>query len=413
MASIKKAPTGKWRLRYRDPSGAPKMESFDRKVDAEARRDALGVAMRRGEYVDPAAGRQTVRAYSEQWQATRVHRESSAERLEVYLRRHILPHLGDRKIGQIRPSDVQAWVKQLEATLAPGTVENVYRAFSGMMRSAVRDRVITSSPCVEIELPERDGAEVIPPTVDEVDALLDAMPDRYRILAVLAAGAGLRLGEALGLTVDRVDFLRRQVRVDRQLVTISGKAPRFGPVKGKRGNRTTTRIVPLADAVLDALSAHLAAYPATPGVLLDDRGEEVQHGGLICTLEDGSPIRRNAFGHMWRRGPQKAAAFRYHDLRHHFASLLIAAGCSIKVVQQALGHASAKVTLDTYAHLWPESDDLTRAAVQSALGASVQRACNGLGSVSGDNALTRDFAATRGPRASSAATIEAPAPTCD
>ncbi len=59
--------------------------------------------------------------------------------------------------------------------------------------------------------------------------------------------------------------------------------------------------------------------------------------------------------------------FRYHDLRHHFASALIAGGCSVKVVQKALGHSSATVTVDTYSHFWPDSDDLTRAAVQAAL----------------------------------------------
>ncbi len=61
--------------------------------------------------------------------------------------------------------------------------------------------------------------------------------------------------------------------------------------------------------------------------------------------------------------------FRYHGLRHHFASALIAGSCSVKVVQKALGHASARETLDTYGHLWPDSEDLTRRAIDTALGA--------------------------------------------
>ncbi len=74
---------------------------------------------------------------------------------------------------------------------------------------------------------------------------------------------------------------------------------------------------------------------------------------------------------MWRQSVARAGlseAFRYHDLRHHFASVLIAGSCSVKVVQKTLGHASARETLDTYGHLWPDSDDLTRQAVDSALG---------------------------------------------
>ena len=63
--------------------------------------------------------------------------------------------------------------------------------------------------------------------------------------------------------------------------------------------------------------------------------------------------------------------FRYHDLRHYFASLLIASGTDVKVVQARLRHASAKTTLDTYGHLWPDSDESTRAAVDSAVTARV------------------------------------------
>ena len=67
----------------------------------------------------------------------------------------------------------------------------------------------------------------------------------------------------------------------------------------------------------------------------------------------------------------------HHDLRHHYASVLIAGGCSVKVVQKALGHAKASETLDTYSHLFPDGDDLTRAAVETALGATVSRSCHG------------------------------------
>jgi integrase len=61
--------------------------------------------------------------------------------------------------------------------------------------------------------------------------------------------------------------------------------------------------------------------------------------------------------------------FRYHDLRHHFASLLIASGADVKVVQHRLRHSSAKTTLDNYSHLWPDSDESTRTAVEQVLSA--------------------------------------------
>jgi integrase len=117
------------------------------------------------------------------------------------------------------------------------------------------------------------------------------------------------------------------------------------------------RTVPLADAVLEALAGHVAAFPPGPD-------------GLVVTYIDERPVRRNRFGAMWRQTCARAGlAFRYHDLRHHFASALIAGGCSVKVVQKALGHASARETLDTCGHLWPYSEDLTRRAIDAAFGA--------------------------------------------
>ncbi len=70
---------------------------------------------------------------------------------------------------------------------------------------------------------------------------------------------------------------------------------------------------------------------------------------------------------MWRETCARAGLeHRYHGLRHHFASVLIAGGCSVKAVQKALGHASASETLDVYSHLWPDGDDLTRRAIDAA-----------------------------------------------
>lgn len=154
------------------------------------------------------------------------------------------------------------------------------------------------------------------------------------------------------MTVDRIDFLRRQMRVDRQLVT-----PSRGNLNSRRPSHPRQLIVPLGDFVLECLAEHVRLWPPTTD-------------GFLVTYLDGRPVRRNRFGAMWRQSAARAGlptAFRYHDLRHHFASALIAGGCSVKVVQKVLGHASARETLDTYGHLWPDSDDLARHAIDSVL----------------------------------------------
>ncbi|HJY66544.1 MAG TPA: tyrosine-type recombinase/integrase, partial [Streptosporangiaceae bacterium] len=67
------------------------------------------------------------------------------------------------------------------------------------------------------------------------------------------------------------------------------------------------------------------------------------------------------------------ASFRYHDLRHYFASLLIASGADVKTVQARLRHASAKTTLDTYGHIWPDRDESTRTAVEAVIAARTEQ----------------------------------------
>jgi integrase len=145
-----------------------------------------------------------------------------------------------------------------------------------------------------------------------------------------------------------VDFLRRVLTVDRQLVALP--EPHLAPPKTKASHRT----LPLPDLVLDGLSRHLAVFSSD---------------GLVFSNERGDPIRRSVFSRVWRRAVGAAelqTGTSFHDLRHHYASLLIRHGESVKVVQARLGHASAAETLDTYSHLWPDSEDRTRAAVDTA-----------------------------------------------
>jgi integrase len=354
LASIDKRPDGRYRARWREyPGGPQRIRQFARKGDAERFLDAIRGDLARGVYVDPAGGRMLFRNYAEQWRAIQVHRAGTTAQIETYLRLHAYPTLGSRQMGAIRRSDIQGWVKDLTRVLAPGSVELVYRWVSTIFKAAVGDRLIAASPCIGITLPTRDDAEVVPLTVSEVEAMAAAVPDRYRALIVFAAGMGLRQGECFGLTVDRVDFLRRQVRVDRQLVSATRGVPEFGPPKSKAGFRT----VPMPEVVASTLAAHLVRY--RPGRF-----------GLVFTSRTGNPLRRNTLGEMWHRARRQAGLpewATFHDLRHFYASLLIERGCSVKAVQRRLGHQSAMETLDTYGHLWPDSDDETRDAVDHVL----------------------------------------------
>ena len=95
--------------------------------------------------------------------------------------------------------------------------------------------MMAASPCVRVALPKRASSKVMPLGAVDVEGLTAAVPERYRPPIVLAAGMGLRQAECFGLTVDRVEFLRRAARVDRQLVAVRGGVPEIGPPKTTAG----------------------------------------------------------------------------------------------------------------------------------------------------------------------------------
>jgi integrase len=355
MASIKRRGSS-WQATYRGPNGRERSKTFRLRVEAEGWVSDELSALRHGTWIDPTGGKVTFQAYGEQWRSVQIHRPSTAAQVETNLRRHVYPTLGERPIGAIRPSEIQAWVRGLAEGLEPSTVELVYRYAVAIFRAAVADRVIAQNPAFGIRLPKTEPKRIEPLGSEVVEAIIDAVPDRYRALVVLAAGTGLRQGECFGLTIDRIDFLRRQVTVDRQLVLLPGSGPVLGPPK----TQASYRAVPLPVVVLDALAAHVARYP-------------VGIDGFVFTNDVGQPIRRTRFSDVWRPAMKVAGApagTGFHALRHFYASLLIRHGESIKVVQARLGHASAAETLDTYSHLWPDSEDRTRAAVDEVLGAT-------------------------------------------
>jgi integrase len=368
MASIHKVPTG-WRARWRTPDGASRSQTFKRKIDAERHLTAVEHSKLTSTYIDPKAGRISFRKYAEAWRATQIHRPGTSTQLETNLRRHVYPRIGDRPIGAIRQSEIQALIKAMVAggpkqkPLAASTVGVVYAWVATIFKAAIADRVIAVTPCRAIRLPQVEDSEMVPIAVETVEALAQQMPERYRALIVLGAGTGMRISEALGLTNDRVDWLRRTVTVDRQLVGVTDNRPVFGPVKDKR-NRPRT--IPAPQSVIDALAGHVGQHGLGP----DD---------LLFVGPRKGPLRRTTFSDAWIAvaGPLGIPlGDGFHQLRHFYASVLIRAGESVKVVQKRLGHTSAQMTLDVYGHLWPEDDEQTRGAVDAVLGPRVSRMCH-------------------------------------
>ncbi len=365
----------RFRVRYTDPGGRERARLFERLVDAKKFDATTRADIARGAYIDPDAGRTTFKDYAEEWRANQIHADTTRLQIETLFRIHVYPVFGGRPLSTIRASHVQALVRGLSDTHAPATVLVVYRHITSVFLAAVADKVIPAMPYAKISLPEVEPARVEPLPVASVEAIRDSTALEYRVLVDIGAMAGLRQGEAFGLEVGHVDFLRRTLRVEQQLKTVPGQAPFLAPPK----TRKSRRLIPISKLLVDRLAAHLKAFPAVEVEIVDKTGREpvTRKVRLICTTSDDEPIRRAFYStSVWRPAIRRArieGSPTFHDLRHFFASALIAHGASVVQVQARLGHASANETLGTYSHLWPDDDDRTRQAIEDAFAPKLDR----------------------------------------
>lgn len=241
----------------------------------------------------------------------------------------------DVPLRSLRRSHIEGWVKGMVTRgLAPSTVHTRTNNVRAVLRGAVADRLMSSDPSIGVALPRRRRAQAAM-----------TLPTAAQVGAVLTSA-----GEAAGLRVEDIDFLRRTPPVTRQVQRagrgqVEIRAPKYG----------SERVVFLAPGLVDMLATHIAAH-------------RLENGGIF-TGEGDHPPHQNTVGHRWPTTIAAAgiAGLRLHDLRHFYASGLIASGCDVVTVQRALGHASATTTLSTYSHWWPTAEDRTRAAAQALL----------------------------------------------
>lgn len=351
MASIEKRPDGKYRARWREyPGGPQKTKHFDRKGDADRFLVDVQHQLFSDTYVDPNEARRVLLGdYGQRWMEMQPWRPSTRDRNESLFRRHVRPAFGDRPIGSLRSSELQAWATGLSKNLKPATVEGVVRFLRSLLNAAVDDRLIARSPAGGIRLAGEAGSMLVPLSVADVRSLAAAAPDELVAPLLVAAATGLRQGELFGLTEDRVAWLRRELVVDRQLLTPSTGPPLLGPCKTARSVRT----VPLADSTVKVLARHVERFGVAEGGFMFHR--------------NGRPLRRNRAADAFRATTAAAGvtARGWHDLRHHAASVLIAQGLGVTAVAATLGHSPAEC-LRTYAGWWPSEGDAIRAAVERA-----------------------------------------------
>jgi integrase len=230
----------------------------------------------------------------------------------------------------------------------------VFNTVNAVFRAAVRDRMIPHNPCEDAKLPQIPRKRIVPLSVGQVRQLAATISPRYRSLVLLGAATGLHPGELFGLQFRHIDLLHATVTVEQQIQQTTKHGVYVGPPKTARSYRT----VPLPKMAVQVLKEHLRDFPVA--------GPQ----SWLFTAPQGRPVVYTHFmDGAWRPACQKADIPKGtgpHALRHHYASLLIKNGESVKTVSERLGHTNTAMTLNIYTHLWPDSEERTRAAVDRA-----------------------------------------------
>lgn len=357
-----------YRVRWRAPDGRERNKTFKKKVEADRFCAVVSADLVRGQYVDPDAGKIPFETYAKKWIEAQTFEETTREAVELRMRLHAFPYLGDRFLSEVQPSTIQSWLRSLSG-LAPTYRKVVFANVSTVFTAAVDDELIPKNPCKapSVRKPRSDPKKLVPWTRDRVLAVRDKLPARYQLVVWLGAGLGLRQGEIFGLSPDDIDFEASEVHVRRQVKLFSNNRQVFGLPKGRK-----TRKVPLPDAVRDAITAYMTAYPprevALPWMVVDGKSTTVS---LLLTSREKKALGRNYFNtFLWRPALKSAGVPDLrengcHALRHFFASTALHEGETIKAVSEYLGHADPGFTLRTYTHLMEGSSERTKRAIDA------------------------------------------------
>lgn len=393
MAGIRKTPAGNWRAYYRDPSGRQVSKTFTTKREASTFVAQVASAATAGSYVSPHAGRVTFGEHARQWMESWNIEVTTTARDSSIMRTHVIAQWGTWPLSKIDHMSVQTWISGLGKRLAPATVAECRRLTSAVLRSAVRNRLISHNPCEGIRVPKRRTRDTDDQVISRPEfrgKLLPALPHRYRGIVAVAGGAGLRWGEAAGLCADAIDLDRAELHVIRTVVEVSGHTS-FKPFPKSRAGR---RGVPLPAWLVTVLREHRDRYRLGAGDLLfpNEVGGALRRTLFRTRIWRPALVRAGQLGAVTVLGPgeveaswadstgerhrvtfrtetgavnhvarHQAGGLRFHDLRHSYATWLVDDGVPPNMVQRVMGHEHASTTLDLYTRRTDDPSRILRA----------------------------------------------------
>ena len=360
FGTIRQLPSGRFQARFRDNAGrqiaAP--QAFASRGEAQRWLTTLQADMLRGAAPIIDASRITFSTWAEEWLAFKPgQRATTLARDRIAIRVHFAPVLGDLRLSAIGPLHIRRVVEAMQTRgLAPKSVRTYVGTLQAIFAAAVDADLLTKSPVrirtlgldrvVRRERPTLDAAQL--------ERLADTVPARYRVVVLLAGVVGLRWGEAVGLRIRDVDFLRRTLRIEQTVEEVSGSVRVVLATKSDASRRCFS----LPPFLVDCLADHVRRF--RPDAEPDD---------LLFVGPKGGTLRRSFEARIFKPAVIAAelpSSLTFHGLRHVATSLMVANGEHPKVIQHRLGHADAALSIGLYAHV-PEDLDRAAAARLNAL----------------------------------------------
>jgi len=309
---------------------------------------------------------------TEHWLPAQRSRELRPATLAQYkgvVENWINPYIGGVKVASLTP----AIANQLADTLRTGTSAKGHAGLSprsgqltiGILKSAcawaVENELLGRNPVAGVRRPRSQSPTMRVWTAPEARSFLDGIAeDRLAFAWAILLTRGLRRGEVCGLRWQDIDLDGSTMRITHTRVTVEGQ-----PIDSIPKTSAGRRAIPLDTSLVALLRAHKARQASEKLAA----GSAYEDGGYLLADELGTPYHPDTIS-GWFEGHVRASGLpriRLHDCRHTAASLMLAAGVPVKVVQEMLGHASPTITLATYAHTMPGQSEAAGAALSATL----------------------------------------------
>jgi integrase len=341
----------KWYYRYDviDPATGKRKQKevggFRTKAEAEEVAKRIQYELQTGSYVEPA--QTTVEEFLLDFVNNALKNEVAPNTYEqrlAYVENHIAPRIGKIKLTDLKPAHIQKFYNELREQFTPGHVQNIGNLLTKALKQAERWDLIKRNPAALVKKPatSRKNTKMKVWTVEEQKKFLDYVKsesDFYYMLFLLALTSGMRKGEILGLQWDDVDTKQGIVSVKRTAVW----AQRNLYLKDMPKTESSIRSIQIPEQTSKALKRWQLACPANPLNL------------VFPSPKTNGILYPNSLDKAFQKSVRNAGVpmISFHGLRHTFATTLLANNVNPKVVQEMLGHATIKTTMDTYSHVLP------------------------------------------------------------